>query len=196
MSTPPPASQRSSAVESFKVMDVVAKADRLARAGREIYHLEVGQPQSSAPQPAIRVAQEQLAADRCGYTSARGEPPLRQAIADMYLREYGVTVSTDRIHLTPGSSGAFTIAFMAAFDVGDAVAVPAVCYPCYRNLLQCYGVEVVSLPVDAKYNVTAAVLAAGQHDRAAAADWYQSRRLVGAVCEGRQDWALRWRRRR
>ena len=41
-------------------MDVVAKADRLARAGREIYHLEVGQPQSSAPQPAIRVAQEQL----------------------------------------------------------------------------------------------------------------------------------------
>ena len=53
-----------SAIRSFKVMDVVAKADRLARSGRDIYHLEVGQPQSSAPQPAIRIAQEQLSADR------------------------------------------------------------------------------------------------------------------------------------
>ena len=55
-----------SAIRSFKVMDVVARADELARAGREIYHLEVGQPQSTAPQAAIRVAQEQLATDRCG----------------------------------------------------------------------------------------------------------------------------------
>ena len=65
-------------------MDVVAKADRLERAGRDIYHLEVGQPQSSAPQAAIAVATAQLAADRCGYTAARGEPPLLDAIAKKY----------------------------------------------------------------------------------------------------------------
>ena len=157
-----------SAIRSFKVMDVVAKADLLARAGKKIYHLEVGQPQSSAPQAAIVTAQEQIGADRCGYTAARGEPPLRAAMAQMYKSTYGVTVSPDRIHLTPGSSGAFTIAFMAAFDVGDAVAVPASCYPCYRNLLQCYGCELVTLPVDGNYNVTAAELAAAQAERAAA----------------------------
>lgn len=161
-------SRRASAVPSFKVMDVVQRADQLARAGKRIYHLEVGQPQSSAPRAAIATAREQVSSDRCGYTAARGEPPLRTALAKMYEETYGVTVSTDRIHLTPGSSGAFTIAFMAAFDVGDAVAVPSVCYPCYRNLLQCYGCEIVPLPVDANYNVTAKELAAGQAERAAA----------------------------
>ena len=62
----------------------------LARSGRDIVHLEVGQPQSSAPQASIRLAQEQLGADRCGYTAARGEPPLRDAIAGMYEKTYGV----------------------------------------------------------------------------------------------------------
>ena len=154
-----------SAIRSFKVMDVVQRADELARAGRTILHLEVGQPQSSAPQVAIKTACEALTSDRCGYTSARGEPPLRDALAAMYKDEYGVDVSAARIHLTPGSSGAFTIAFMAAFDVGDVVAVPASCYPCYRNLLQCYGVTLVTLNVDSNYNVTARELAAGQAAR-------------------------------
>ena len=53
-------SRRAAAMRSFKVMDVVHKANLLERAGREIYHLEIGQPQSAAPQPAIRVAQQQL----------------------------------------------------------------------------------------------------------------------------------------
>ena len=158
-----------SAIRSFKVMDVVARADELARAGREIYHLEVGQPQSTAPQPAIRVAQEQLVADRCGYTAARGEAPLREAIAAMYAATYSnAHCRAERIHMTPGSSGAFTIAFMAAFDVGDVVAVPASSYPCYRNLLTTYGCVVASVPVDANYNVTAKELAAAQAARAAA----------------------------
>jgi len=159
------ASRRAAGIRSFKVMDVVQRADQLARAGQTIYHLEVGQPQSSAPHVAIRVAQEQLGKDRCGYTAARGEKPLREALVDMYSANYGATVSSDRIHLTPGSSGAFTIAFMAAFDVGDAVAVPSCSYPCYTNLLSTYGCEVVALPVDDNFNVTAKELAAGQKAR-------------------------------
>lgn len=158
-------SQRSANIRSFKVMDVVAKADELARAGRTIYHLEVGQPQSSAPAVAIKTAQEALANDRCGYTAARGEKPLREALANMYKNTYSVDVSPERIHVTPGSSGAFTIAFHAAFDPGDAVAVPSSSYPCYRNLLACYGCEVVTLPVDSNYNVTAVELRAGQAAR-------------------------------
>lgn len=66
------ASCRARSVPSFKVMDVVQKADKLARSGRRIYHLEVGQPQSSAPRAAIERAREQLSSDRCGYTAARG----------------------------------------------------------------------------------------------------------------------------
>lgn len=149
-------------------MDVVEKADRLARSGRAIYHLEVGQPQSSAPQSVLDRACTELMADNCGYTSARGIMPLRTALVEMYQSTYGVVVSPESIFLTPGSSGAFTISFMAAFDIGDAVATPSCCYPCYRNLLKTYGCEAISLPVNAQYNVTAKELEACQRQRAEA----------------------------
>merc|ERR1712226_737651 len=110
--------------------------------------------QSSAPAIAIQTAQDALGKDRCGYTAARGEAPLREALQKMYKNTYNVDVSARSIHVAPGSSGAFTIAFHAAFDPGDAVAVPSSSYPCYRNLLACYGCEVVTLPVDSNYNVT------------------------------------------
>eukprot|EP00966_Prymnesium_polylepis_P303270 7005240-Prymnesium_polylepis.1 len=93
-------------------MDVVAKADRLARAGQRILHLEVGQPQSSAPKAAIATAQQQMASDRCGYTAARGEPPLRSALAAMYKRTYGVDVSAGE----PASDGASHVS--ASLGVG------------------------------------------------------------------------------
>jgi aspartate/methionine/tyrosine aminotransferase len=157
-------------IRSFKVMDVVAAANALEEEGRWIARLEIGQPQSAAPQAAIKLAQEQLGADRCGYTAARGEVPLRDAIAKMYERDYdGSTVTADRIHLTPGSSGAFMLAFMSAFDAGDAVALPSSSYPCYRNILQALDCELVALPIDpATYNVTAADLAKAQDERSAA----------------------------
>lgn len=158
-------SRRAAAVRSFKVMDVVQRAAELAQAGKTIYHLEVGQPQSSAPELAIRMAQEELGKDRCGYTASRGEANVRQALASMYSATYGAAVSSQRIHLTPGSSAAFTISFMAAFDVGDPVAVPSSGYPCYTNLLSTYGCEVVALPVDKNYNVTAKELGVAQQSR-------------------------------
>lgn len=158
---------RRSAISSFKVMDVVAAAEKLEREdGRKIYHLEVGQPQSAAPKQALACARENLVTDRMGYTAARGEVPLREALARMYKRSYGVDASPARIHVTPGSSGAFSLAFLAAFDVGDVVAVASAGYPCYRNLLTALGCVVVTLPVDARYRVTATALGAAQAARA------------------------------
>jgi aspartate/methionine/tyrosine aminotransferase len=157
-------------IRSFKVMDVVAAANAAEDEGRWIARLEIGQPQSAAPQAAIELAQQQLGADRCGYTAARGEVPLREEIAKMYQRDYdNSTVSADRIHLTPGSSGAFMLAFMSSFDAGDAVALPSSSYPCYRNILQALDCELVALPIDSTtYNVTSADLEKAQGERAAA----------------------------
>lgn len=77
-----PPSRRSN-IRSFKVMDVVAAANSAEENGRKICRLEIGQPQSAAPKAAIALAQAQLSADRCGYTAARGEVPLRDEIAAM-----------------------------------------------------------------------------------------------------------------
>uniref|UniRef100_A0A7S0LG36 Aminotransferase class I/classII large domain-containing protein n=1 Tax=Coccolithus braarudii TaxID=221442 RepID=A0A7S0LG36_9EUKA len=144
---------------SFKVMDVVAQAAALERDGKSIYHLEVGQPQSTAPAHALAAVNAAIASgDRLGYTPANGERPLREAIAQMYLDTYGVAVPAERVHVTIGSSSGFTLSFLAAFDVGDAVAIPMCSYPCYRNILQTLGVQVVPLETDDCYKLTAALL--------------------------------------
>ena len=149
-----------SAIAPFVVMDVMEAAARLERSGRRVLHLEVGQPSTPAPRPVLEAAALALKSDALGYTVATGVPPLRQAIASHYARTYGLEVSTDRIVVTTGSSGAFLLAFLAAFDAGARVAVAAPSYPCYRNILQSLDLEPVCVPCgpETRYELTPAML--------------------------------------
>lgn len=132
-------------VPPFIVMDVMqAAADREA-AGDDVLHLEVGQPSTGAPSAVIEAAKAALDADRIGYTLAFGLPALRERIARHYADWYGVTVDPARIAVTTGSSGAFLLSFLAAFEVGDRVAMVSPGYPAYRNILTAVGVEPVML---------------------------------------------------
>ncbi|MEQ9326263.1 MAG: aminotransferase class I/II-fold pyridoxal phosphate-dependent enzyme, partial [Rhodospirillales bacterium] len=132
-------------VPPFIVMDVMqAAADREA-AGGDVLHLEVGQPSTSAPAGVIAAAHRALDSDRAGYTVAFGIPDLRRAIARHYLDTYGVEIGIDRIAVTTGSSGAFTLGFLAAFEAGDRVALASPGYPAYRNILSALNIEVVDL---------------------------------------------------
>ena len=135
-----------SAIAPFVVMDVMEAAARVERSGRRVMHLEVGQPSTAAPRTVLAAAATALQSDVLGYTVALGVPALRQAIAAHYGRVYGLEVSPDRIAVTTGSSGAFLLAFIAAFDAGARVAVAAPSYPCYRNILQGLDIEVVAVP--------------------------------------------------
>src|SRR4051812_32435556 len=101
-----------SAVAPFVVMDVMEAAAQVERAGRTVFHLEVGQPSTPAPRPVLDAAAQALRSDKLGYTVALGLPVLRQAIAGHYARRYGLEVSPDRIAVTTGSSGAFLLAFI------------------------------------------------------------------------------------
>jgi aspartate/methionine/tyrosine aminotransferase len=107
--------------------------------------MEVGQPGTGAPQGVIDAARSALSDQRLGYTVALGIPELREAIARHYRDYYGVTVPAERIVVTTGSSGAFILSFLSAFDPGDRVALAAPGYPCYRNILSALGVEPVPL---------------------------------------------------
>ena len=132
-------------VPPFIVMDVMqAAADREA-AGGDVLHLEVGQPSTSAPAGVIAAAHRALDSDRAGYTVAFGIPDLRRAIARHYLDTYGVEIGIDRIAVTTGSSGAFTLGFLAAFEAGDRVALASPGYPAYRNILSALNIEGVDL---------------------------------------------------
>jgi aspartate/methionine/tyrosine aminotransferase len=133
-----PASARS-AIPSFIVMDVMRAALAAENAGRSIIHMEVGQPGTPAPKAARAAAMRALERETLGYTMALGNDALRERIARHYLDWYGVRVEPGRIAVTAGSSAAFVLAFLALFDVGDAVALPSPGYPCYRHILSALG---------------------------------------------------------
>ena len=147
-------------IDPFIVMDVMREANALAAAGEDIVHLEVGQPGTAAP---VRVREAAVAAvrdEQLGYTDALGIPALRERIAAHYESMYGIAVARERIVVTTGSSGGFLLAFLAAFDVGDRVALAAPGYPAYRNILSALGVEpvVVETRAEDRFQPTPTVL--------------------------------------
>src|SRR5229473_1915451 len=134
-------------VPPFIAMDVLREALAREAAGHSVIHLEVGQPGTPAPQAVLEAAREALAQDRLGYTDALGIAPLREAIAGHYQDRYGVAIDPADIVVTTGSSAAFQLAFLAAFEPGDRVALAAPGYPAYRNILTALGLEPVLIEV-------------------------------------------------
>jgi len=149
------------AIDPFIVMDVMRAANARQDQGKDVLHLEVGQPSTSASRAVLEAARDALERELLGYTDAFGVPPLKDAIAAHYRRAYGVDVDPARIAVTTGSSGGFVLAFLSAFDVGDRVALASPGYPAYRNILTALGIEVVNLEVgpDTDYQPTPEVLA-------------------------------------
>ena len=137
-------------VDPFIVMDVMAEAARLEAEGRTIIHMEVGQPGTGAPAGARAAAAKAMEDDALGYTVAKGLPALRARISQLYMDWYGVVVDPERIIITPGSSGAFVLAFTALFDAGDRVAIGAPGYPSYRQIFKALNVEPVDLQTRAE----------------------------------------------
>ena len=143
---------RRAGIDPFIVMDVMRAANRRESEGGAVVHLEVGQPSTGAPAAVIAAAKQALDDDRLGYTDAFGLPALRTRIARHYEETYSVPVDAERVVATTGSSGAFIIAFLAAFDAGDRVALASPGYPAYRNILSALDVEPVPLLVGPESN--------------------------------------------
>ncbi len=156
---------RAARIPPFHVMDVIAAANArqaaLPPGAPHVIHMEVGQPGTGAPAGAVAAAQAALRAGMpMGYTEAFGLPLLRERIAAHIHDWYGVTVPRHRIAVTTGASGAFPLAFLAAFDPGDRVALAAPFYPPYVNILTALGIEPVILQAEAsaRYQPTVALL--------------------------------------
>jgi aspartate/methionine/tyrosine aminotransferase len=156
---------RAGTAPPFLVMDVIAAANARAASlppgAPGIIRMEVGQPGTGAPRGAAQAAIRALQAGApMGYTEAFGLPSLRARIARHYQERYGTTVDPVRIAVTVGASGAFPLAFLAAFDAGDRVAMAAPFYPPYANILTALGMQPVLLPCDAttRFQPTIAML--------------------------------------
>ena len=133
-------------VSGFHVMRVMELAGRRRAAGQPVFDLSVGQPGAGAPASVRAAARTAIERERLGYTGALGLPALRVAVAGHHRRSYGVDVDPASVVITTGSSGAFLLAFLAAFDQGDTVAVARPGYPAYRNMVQALGARVLDIP--------------------------------------------------
>ena len=134
-------------IPAFIAMDVLREANRRAAEGDDIIHLELGQPSTPAPKPVLEAARRALGRETLGYTDAFGLPALREAIAAHYRDAYGLALDPARVVVTTGSSAGFILAFLAAFDPGDRIALASPAYPAYRNILLALDLVPVELPV-------------------------------------------------
>src|SRR5690606_39212264 len=114
-------------IPAFEVMRITGAIADARAAGRDVVSLCAGEPSARPAPNQIRSA---------GYTSPLGTLELREAIAGHYDRWYGITVNPHHIAITTGSSGAFQLGFLAAFNPGDRVALANPGYPAYRNILR------------------------------------------------------------
>jgi len=109
---------------TLRMLDV---AKQLEREGREIIHMEVGEPDFDTPEHIKRAAREALARGATKYTPSAGIPELREAIAE-HLQGKGVPASAKEVLVTPGAKHAIFCAMAAALDPGDDVIIPSPCW--------------------------------------------------------------------
>ena len=139
-----------SVVDPFIVMDVMEAARAAEEAGRHIIHMEVGQPGTPAPVAARAALVDAMQDQAMGYTVALGLPELRVRIAALYKEWYGIDLDPARVIVTPGSSGAFILAFTTLFDAGARVGLGEPGYPSYRQILSALDLAPVGMQTSAE----------------------------------------------
>ena len=122
-------------IAPFHVMDLLAKAKQMQAEGRDIIHLEVGEPDFSSPEPVIAAGIEALKRGETHYTAATGLPALKQRVSQFYLQRYQQVVDPDQIVITPGASGALQLITSLLINPGESLLLTDPGYPCNRHFL-------------------------------------------------------------
>ncbi len=119
-------------------MDVLARAHALEARGRRIVHMEIGEPDFTAPAPVVAAAARALREGRTAYTPTLGLPALREAIAAHYAEALGARADPACVAVTPGASGGLLLALATYVDPGDEFLVPDPGYPAYRHMVRAF----------------------------------------------------------
>ncbi|HOV86488.1 MAG TPA: pyridoxal phosphate-dependent aminotransferase [Syntrophobacteraceae bacterium] len=135
-------------IKPFIVMDVLERAQELERAGENVIHLEIGEPDFETPEAVKNAAVEALRRGETRYTHSLGTRKLREAICEYYERQYGITkLDPDQVLITSGSSPAFLVGMGTLLGPGDEVILTDPHYACYPNFIQFLDGTPRSIPV-------------------------------------------------
>ena len=141
---------RMASIAAFEVMEIQTLARALEARGRDVIHLEIGEPDFPTPRPVVEAAKRALEDSPMFYTSALGLPELREAIAGFYRTRHGLEVAPERVVVTAGSSAALLLAFGVLLDAGDEVLLADPSYPCNRHFVHALGGVPRLVPVGAQ----------------------------------------------
>ena len=163
--------QRMAHIAPFEVMEIQTAARKLERQGKDVIHMEIGEPDFSTPQPIIDAAIKALKDKPMFYTSALGIQPLREAIAHFYWNKYHIKISSDRIIVTAGSSAALLMTMGVLLNAGDEVLMADPGYPCNRHFVRAMEAVPKAIPVgpESDYQFAARHIAANWRERSVAA---------------------------
>ncbi|MGZ5083805.1 MAG: pyridoxal phosphate-dependent aminotransferase [Usitatibacter sp.] len=154
-----PLAARMAHIEPFEVMEIQTLAREIEAAGRDVIHLEIGEPDFTTPRPIVEAAKQALDSKPMFYTSAMGLMELREAIAKFYRDRYRIEVPASRIVVTAGSSAALLLAFGVLLDPDDEVLLTDPGYPCNRHFVRTLGgvPRLVPVGTDSRYQMNAEV---------------------------------------
>ena len=155
-------SARAADIQPFEVMEILARANAMERNGRNIVHMEIGEPDYTAPAPVVEAAVRAMHEGLTAYTPALGIDELRETIAAYYRTRHGVELPPSRIAVTAGASGALLLTLATLVNPGDEILLPDPGYPCYRHFVRAFEGIARGLPVtgEANFQPTLAQVAA------------------------------------
>lgn len=143
-------SARTDLISSFIAMDVLERAKELEYQGREIIHMELGEPDFPTPEPIKEAARRALDTDDTHYTHSMGKIELREEIARYYWNKYQVDISPEQIIVTSGTSPALLLILSILIEAGQNVIIPDPYYACYPNFIRFLGGIPLFIPVNEK----------------------------------------------
>jgi aspartate aminotransferase len=140
-------SSRMSRLGTETAFEVLAKAKALEAQGREIVHLEIGEPDFDTPANIIDAAVEAMRSGHTHYTPANGIPPLREAIAEEVSQTRDIPVHPDQIVVVPGGKPIMFFILLALCESGDEVIYPNPGFPIYESMINFVGATPVPVPL-------------------------------------------------
>lgn len=156
-------SVRAAEIRPFEVMEVLARANELERTGRRIVHMEIGEPDFTAPTPVVQAAARAMRDGLTAYSPALGIDALRETISAFYRTRHAMDVPSTRIAVTAGASGALLLTLASLVNPGEEILIPDPGYPCYRHFVRAFEGVPKPVPVMAAagFQPTLAQIAAG-----------------------------------
>jgi len=140
-------SEKAQNITPFIVMEVLERASVLEKEGKNIIHLEVGEPDFDVPSCVLKASETAMKQGRTHYTHSLGDPELRQEICNSYLKNYGVHVSPEQVIVTSGTSPAILMVLFALCNPDDEIILSDPGYACYPNFISLSGAKMVKVPV-------------------------------------------------